>query len=110
MKTSRTNRFNCYDTAVRDHKKLLHASLHGISGWRRLQRHQPDPRKVRENRISRATSELLENRRKRMSSLLAHADTAVKAWAEGADRKLAQWADAERKAERERSQREQSFE
>lgn len=55
-------------------------------------------------------SDLLENRRKRMSSLLAHADAAVKAWAEEADRKLAHWADAERKVERERSQREQSFE
>jgi len=41
MKTSRTNRFNLHDTAVRDHKKLLHAPLRRISRKRRLQRYQP---------------------------------------------------------------------
>jgi len=39
MKTSRTNRFNRHDTAIRDHKKLLHAPLHGIFRRRRLQRY-----------------------------------------------------------------------
>lgn len=55
-------------------------------------------------------SDELESRRKRLSPLLAHADAAVKAWAEEADWTLAKAADAARRDEQQRARREQSFE
>lgn len=55
-------------------------------------------------------SDVLENRRKWLSPLLAHADAAVKAWAKRADRTLADEADAARRNERQHSRRAQSFE
>ena len=74
MKTSRTNRFNCYDTAVRDHKKLLHAPLHRISRRRRLQRHQPDPRNVRENPNSGSISDKRPPSRRLITGFPARGD------------------------------------
>ncbi|CBS87307.1 protein of unknown function [Azospirillum lipoferum 4B] len=55
-------------------------------------------------------SDELEIRRNRLSPLLAHADAAAKAWAEEADRTLANAADAARRDEQQRARREQSFE
>ncbi|KAA0676142.1 hypothetical protein [Roseomonas genomospecies 6] len=55
-------------------------------------------------------SDILDNRRKRLGHLLNHADAAVRAWAEEADRGLAKWADAACRSELEHARRERSFE
>lgn len=55
-------------------------------------------------------SDILENRRKRLSPLLTHADADVKAWAEIASRTLGTEADEARRNERQRARRTRSFE
>lgn len=55
-------------------------------------------------------STVLENRRKRLRPLLDHTNAIVNAWAERTNRMLAEWADTNRRAERQRDRRAQSFE